>query len=60
MNITIEDGKAVTPCVFKRSAFKSAIFDAGFFEDGNIHIEHGWRKEEPACLWCRVKKINEP
>ncbi|WP_299078021.1 hypothetical protein [uncultured Paraglaciecola sp.] len=57
MNIELANGKATAPCVFTKSAFKSAIAEAGYFEDGNIHTEYGWRKDEPAHIWCRVKRI---
>ena len=57
MNIKIENSKAVAPCVFTRKAFSSALREAGYFEDGNVHRDHGYMPSEQPCVWCRVKKI---
>lgn len=56
MRLTFLDGVATAPCVFTKAAMNEAIHEAGYFPDGNIHEEFGWRQEPPR-LWCRVKRI---
>lgn len=57
MKIELVGDKAVAPCVFKKSAFRSAITELGYFVTGNIHDEYGYRRTERPKLWCKVKKI---